>query len=190
MEHFWSNGLSDLYEVSYFLGDMFGDFIDNIYESESSWLFLFALMIPLIALVFDIYMSFILSMRFREIRVFNIFSSRSWKTIGSLRNASLNRVGISDTKLHPRDYGLRRFTLTPFAFRLRYKKAKAGDIIYCKDGLRSQYAGLKLHADGKTILYKYRTANGLYFSRLKPYEWSNTNGSQRMESIMHYKKNK
>ncbi len=189
MEHFWSNGLWDLQEVARFLGQQWASLINLIYESEWSWLFLFPLFVSLCALCLDIVLSFAFSVKFRQVKFFNVLSPKSWSMLkGEMRNS--NRVSLSDVRNSYRYTVARSFSLTPFAFRLRYKKAKAGDLIKSKDGLRSVYSGIKLSADGKTILYKYHTQYGTYYSTMNPYRWSNSNGSQRLNSVLHKSKKK
>lgn len=199
MEHFWSNGLWDLLDVSNFLADLFSDFIDKVYESEFSWLFYMALLVPMIALCFDIILSIILSLKIRQVRFVNILSPRSWsilKTSGMnyrgapLNNSKIYRTDYTDSKYKMRDFIIRKFKLTPFAMRLKYKKAKAGDYLLAKDGYGYFYAGIRLDSDNKTILYKYRGRNGIYFSKLSPYDWANASGSQRMDSVKYKMKRK
>lgn len=190
MQHFWEYGLWDLMEISSFLGNLWTDFIDRVYDSEFSWLFMFALLVPLISLCFDILMSFILSVRLREFRFFNVVSPKSWRMINEVRNRSINTPGMHDLKNHPRDIFLKYTRLSSLAVRLnQYKHAKAGDIIRCKDGFKSIYQGVKLKKDG-SVLYKYETNSKVLFSTLKPSQWSKSTGSQRMNSVkFHINKN-
>lgn len=189
MEHFWNYGIWDLQEITLFLSEMWSDFIHVVYESDWSWLFMFPLFVALCSMCIDIIFSLVLSFRSREVKIFNAFSPKSWSLLVS-HTRNCNRVGISENKYRSRDWHFRQFSLTPFAFRLRYKKAKAGDIIKCKDGQKTIYGGIYMGPQGQ-ILYKYKTQNGVYFSTMNPYDWSNSNGSQRLDSAVmrsNYKK--
>lgn len=190
MEHFWNHGIWDLFEVKDFILVMFTDFIDSFYETEYSWLFYFALLVPLMTFVFDLIMSFIFSVRFREFRFFNVVSPKSWRMVNESRNRSINNYSMSDLKNHPRDIFLKYTRLSSLAVRLnQYKNAKAGDIIRCKDGFKSIYQGVKLKNDG-SVLYKYETNSKVLFSTMKPLQWSKSTGSQRMDSVkFHINKN-
>lgn len=183
MEHFWSDGLWDFLMVGEYFLSWFDDLMNNIYESDYGWLFYMALLPPLMMFIFDLAMTFVLSVRCRELRFFNVVSPKSWHMLNNTKNSSLRNTSIIDNKLKSPLFFIRSFSLSPFAMRLSYKKAKNGDIIRSKDGLKSVYAGCKLTADGKT-LYKYRTNNGIYFSTLKPYQWAISKGSQRMDSVV------
>lgn len=173
----------DLYDVSYWLSDTFRDFLIEIYESEHGWLFYMALLPFVLGFVFDLLMSFILSVRLRELRFFNTLSPKSWRMINETRSQSIRAPGSGDLKNHPRDTFLKYTHLSSLAVRLNlYKNAKPGDIIRSKDGFKSIYQGVKLNKDG-SVLYKYHTNNGILFSTMKPSQWAKSTGSQRMSSV-------
>lgn len=189
---FFNEALWDLVDCSYWLSDMFHDFLDVIYESEEwGWMFYLALFPTLFLFVFDLMMTFILSVRLRELKLFNAFSPKSWRMLNDSRNRSINNYSMSDLKNHPRDTFLKYTRLSSLAVRLnQYKHVKAGDIIRSKDGFKSVYQGVKLNKDG-SVLYKYHTNNGILFSTMKPSQWAKSTGSQRMNSVKFtLKKNK
>ncbi len=191
MDNFFDYALWDLYEVGYWLSELISDFMREVYESEWGWMFYLALMPFVLTFCFDLIMSFILSVRLRELKLFNAFSPKSWRMINETKNRSINNYSMSDLKNHPRDTFLKYTRLSSLAVRLnQYKHAKAGDIIRSKDGFKSIYQGVKLNKDG-SVLYKYHTNNGILFSTLKPSQWSKSTGSQRMNSVKFtLKKNK
>lgn len=125
---------------------------------------------------FDLLMSFILSIRHRELKFFNCFSPKSWRIIGDQRN-------------HTREVSLKYTRLSSLAVGMfRYKNACAGDVIRHKDGTRTTYLGTRMH-NGQYV-YAYNTQNGIVFSTLKPSKWAKANGSQRADSTVKvFKKN-
>ncbi len=191
MDNFFNNALWDLYDVAYWLSETIADFMHQIYESEWGWMFYLALMPFVLTFCFDLIMSFILSVRLRELKLFNAFSPKSWRMINESKNRSINNYSMSDLKNHPRDIFLKYTRLSSLAVRLnQYKHVKAGDIIRSKDGFKSVYQGVKLNKDG-SVLYKYHTNNGILFSTMKPSQWAKSTGSQRMNSVKFtLKKNK
>lgn len=191
MDSFFDYYIWDVYEVLDWLLETIRSFLSSLFDSEYSWLFYLALLPALLMFVFDILMTFILSVRLREFRFFNVVSPKSWRMVNEVRNRSVNNNLSSDLKNHPRDYFLKYTRLSSLAVRLnQYKHAKAGDIIRCKDGFKSIYQGVKLKKDG-TVLYKYETNSKVLFSTLKPSQWSKSTGSQRMNSVkFHIDKNK
>lgn len=183
MDNFFDYALWDLYEVGYWLSDTIANFMHVVYESDYGWMFYLALMPFVLTFCFDLIMSFILSVRLRELKLFNAFSPKSWRMVNETRNRSINNYSMSDLKNHPRDTFLKYTRLSSLAVYLKqYKNAKAGDIIRSKDGFKSVYQGVKLNKDG-SVLYKYETNSKVYFSSMKPSQWSKSTGSQRMDSV-------
>lgn len=183
MDSFFDYYIWDVYEVLDWLLETIRSFLSSLFDSEYSWLFYLALLPALLMFVFDILMTFILSVRLREFRFFNVVSPKSWRMVNEARTRSINTPGMHDMKNHPRDILLKYTRLSSLAVRLNmYKHAKAGDIIRCKDGFKSVYQGVKLNKDG-SVLYKYHTNNGILFSTMKPSQWAKSTGSQRMNSV-------
>lgn len=150
-------------------------FLNTIYgRSQWSYLFFCALLPFVLSFVFDIVMSFILSVRLREIRLFNCFSPRSWRLYGDVKN----RVNSSDLRLKPLYLSL-RYTRVNSVLLSKFKKFKAGDIIRCADGFKATYLGMRLVGD--EYLYAYKTPNGIYYSRLSPKKFAKSTGSMRIE---------
>lgn len=149
-------------------------FLNTIYgRYQWGYLFYCALLPSLLMFVFDIIMSFILSVRYRQIKFFNALSPKSWRIIGEQKNFP-REVSIKHTRLSPLSIGLLRYK--------SYKNARSGDIIRSKDGFKSTYLGSGLHNGEQVFVYK--TSNGFIFSTLRPYEWSKALGSQRNDSTV------
>lgn len=166
--------LASFYRVFRFFERMFSDLITKTYKAtEYNFLFYMALLPFVLMFVFDVVMSFILSIRYRQIKIFNAFSAKSWRIIGEQKNFP-REVSIKHTRLSPLAIGLLRYK--------SYKNARSGDIIRSKDGFKSTYLGSGLH-NGEQV-YVYKTSNGFIFSTLRPYEWSKALGSQRNDSTV------
>lgn len=70
--------------VSQFLQKIFSKFFSTFYEYDGGYyLFITALLPFMLMFVVDILFSFIFSVRSREIRFFNVFSPKSWKSFNS-----------------------------------------------------------------------------------------------------------
>lgn len=123
--------------------------------------------------VFDLVMSFILSIRYRQIKIFNVFSSKSWRIIGEQKNYARD----VSTK-----YNRLSFLSVSILRNSKLKKARSGDLIRHKDGGYSTFLGTRL-CDNQYV-YAYKTVNGIVYSTLKPYKWAKANGSQRNDSII------
>ncbi len=65
---------------------------------------------------------------------------------------------------------------------LKFRKYRAGDVIYSRDGLKATYLGMRLKYD--EYLYAYKTSNGIYYSRLNPKQFVKSSGSQRIENTV------
>ena len=118
-------------------------------------------------------MSFILSIRYRQFKIFNAFSVKSWRIIGEQKNFP-REVSIKHSRLSPLTIGILR--------NKSYKNARSGDIIRHSDGFKSTYLGSGLHNGEQVFVYK--TSNGVIFSTLRPLEWSKAKGSQRNDSTV------
>ncbi len=188
-DDFFDNRILDFDEVLIWFLDSFYNLLNVFYEHEYSWLFYLALFPAFLMLCFDIIMSFILSVRLRELRFFNVLSPKSWRVVNESRAYSQRYKAVFDSKNHPRESSLKYTRLSSFAMKLKqYKHAKAGDIIRCKDGQKFVYQGAKLGKDG-SVLYVYRNNSGVYYSNMKPSQWSKSLGSQRNGSVVKsYKK--
>ena len=168
-------------EVILFFRTRTNVFLNTIYgKSEWSYLFYCALMPVVLAFVFDLVMSFILSFRLREIKFFNCFSVNSWRLISDSRNKYNNR-SISDSRIKPL-FSFPRFTRLNMFMIMKFRKFRAGDVIYSRDGLKATYLGMRLKDD--EYLYTYKTSNGIYYSRLSPKQFINSSGSQRIENTV------
>ena len=153
---------------------MFGDLISKTYnETQYNFLFYMALLPFVLMFVFDLLMSFILSIRYRQIKIFNVFSAKSWRIIGEQKNFSRD-VSLKHSRLSPLSIGILR--------NKSYKNAQSGDIIHHKDGFKSTYLGSGLHNGEQVFVYK--TSNGVIFSTLRPNEWAKSKGSQRNDSTV------
>lgn len=187
---------NDFYQVGLWVISHCRIFLQTVYSSNG-WNFLFYTAFLPIILTFcaDLIFSFILSFKTKEIRFFNVLSPKSWKSFSANRvNAPLsnNRLrSISDLKNHGRDISPKYLHLSSLSIRLnnKYKKAKSGDIIRCKDGERFVYCGMRIDAKNSP-LYAYRGKSGVYYSTMKPSKWSVSTGSQRGASIKMSYKNK
>ena len=152
---------------------MFRDLLLKTYKSDYDFLFYMALLPFVLIFVFDLVMSFILSIRYRQIKFFNSFSAKSWRIIGEQKNFS-REVSLKHSRLSPFSIGILR--------NRSYKNARSGDIIRHKDGFKSTYLGSGLHNGEQVFVYK--TSNGVIFSTLRPLEWSRAKGSQRNDSTV------
>ena len=151
----------------------------NQFYTNTKWNYLFycAMLPAVLAIVFDIVMSFILSVRLREIRFFNCFSPRSWRLLGDNKN----RVNSSDVRLKPFNSSL-RFTRFNSVLFMKFKKYRAGDVVRANDGFKATYLGMRFFDDN--YYYAYKTENGIYYSRLSPKQFINSSGSQRIENTV------
>lgn len=151
----------------------------NQFYTNPKWNYLFycAMLPAVLAIVFDIVMSFILSVRLREIRFFNCFSPRSWRLYGDVKN----RVKTPDMRLKPFNFSL-RFTRFNSVLFMKFKKYKSGDLIRCKDGFRATFLGMRSINDN--YYYVYKTSNGIYYSRLSPKQFAYSSGSQRIDNTV------
>ena len=153
-------------------------FLNVLYnQPKYNYLFYCALLPALLSLVFDIVMSFILSIRLREVRFFNCFSSRSWRLYGDTKN----RVKSSDVRLKSFNASLRFTRLNSVLF-MKFKKYRAGDVVRANDGFKATYLGMRFFDDN--YYYAYKTSNGIYYSRLSPKHFVNSSGSQRIENTV------
>ena len=161
------------YRVFRFFERIFTDFITKIYTGTHGYLFYMAFLPFVLMFVFDLVMSFILSIRYRQIKIFNAFSSKSWRIIGEQKNYT-RESALKFSRLSSLSIGILRYK--------SYMKARSGDLIRHKDGSRSTYLGTRLYEN--KYLYAYKTQNGIVYSTLKPYNWSKANGSQRNDSTV------
>ena len=153
-------------------------FLNTLYnQPKYNYLFYCAMLPVLLSLVFDIVMSFILSIRLREIRFFNCFSSRSWRLYGDVKN----RVNSSDVRLKP-SLGSLRYTRLNRALLMKFKKYRRGDVVRADDGFKATYLGMRSIDDN--YYYAYKTSNGIYYSRLSPKQFVHSSGSQRIDNTV------
>ena len=80
------------------------------------------------------------------------------------------------------NYLFPRFTRLNMFMILKFRKFRAGDVIYSRDGVKAVYLGMRLKGDD--YLYAYKTSNGIYYSRLSPKQFINSSGSQRIENTV------
>ena len=173
--------LIDFNEVIKFFRTRTNVLLNTIYgKGEWNYLFFCALMPVVLAFVFDLVMSFILSFRLREIRFFNCLSASSWRLYSDSRNKYNNR-SISDSRMKP-IFSFPRFTRLNMFMILKFRKFRAGDVIYSRDGLKATYLGMRLIGD--EYFYAYYTSNGIYYSRLSPKQFVKSSGSQRIENTV------
>ncbi len=189
------NFFNDFYKVGLWVISHCRSFLQQIY-SNNNWNFLFYTALLPVVLMFcaDLIFTFILSFRCREIRFFNVLSPSSWKSLNNLRLnqsvAAYRLQSLKEIRNYGRDLAPKYLHLSFFSLRLnKYRKAKAGDVIRCKDGERFVYVGMRLDAKNSP-LYAYRGKNGVYYSTMKPSKWSASTGSQRGASIKMSYKNK
>ena len=137
-------------------------------------------MLPvLLSLVFDIVMTFILSVRLREIRFFNCFSPRSWRLYGDIKN----RVKSSDLRLKS-SLGSLRYTRLNRSLLMKFKKYRRGDVVRADDGFKATYLGMRYIDDN--YYYAYKTSNGIFYSRLSPKQFVHSSGSQRIDNTVRF----
>lgn len=173
MEHFLDYGMWDLYEVMFWVYETFNDFLDKVFEGEYGWLFYLAFFPGVLLFVFDLVMTFILSFRCRQLRLFNVFSLKSWNALRFRYNSQ-------------RDIGQLRLRFTgfsSFSLRLRkFKKMRPGDTFRSVDGTKFTYGGMRVDSNGQ-FMYSYRSSDGIFLSPLKPAKWAKLTRGQQLESI-------
>lgn len=151
----------------------------NQFYTNNKWNYLFycAMLPAVLAIVFDIVMSFILSVRLREIRFFNCLSPRAWRLYGDAKN----RVNSSDVRLKPSNGSLRYSRLNR-ALLMKFKKYRRGDVVRADDGTKATYLGMRFFDDN--YYYAYKTSNGIYYSRLSPKQFVHSSCSQRIDNTV------
>lgn len=175
-----------LYDILYWFGDKFNGLIHFFYDDDR-WNFLFySAFFPALAMfVVDIVMSFYLSVRCREVRLFNVISPKSWRTLKDVHS-----VRLTDSKNHSRDFSLKYTKIIPSFLSAKYLKTiKAGDKFKCRDGAKYQYCGMRSGSQN-SVLYAYRYNGKLYYSSLKPSKFATASATARNNSFKYvYEKN-
>lgn len=151
----------DLNTVSNFLFNRIGRkfFLTFYRSSDSYFLFLTALLPFILMFCFDIVMSFILSVRSRQLRFFNILSPRSWRTFNSSVYNSLPPDRLKAATPANRHSSTFTNIFSPYIYRVN-------DTIRCRSGVRAIYLGTRF-IDGKKT-YLYRVGGTVYSSNLRP----------------------
>ena len=102
------NFFDSFYRVFRFFERMFGDLISRTYKvTEYNFLFYMAFLPFVLMFVFDLVMSFILSIKYRQLKLFNALSSKSWRIIGEQKNFP-REVSIKHSRLSPLTIGILR----------------------------------------------------------------------------------
>lgn len=175
-----------LYDILYWFGEKFNNLV-NVFFDDDRWNFLFyTAFFPALAMfVIDIVLSFYLSVRYREVRFFNVVSPKSWHQIKDIHS-----VRLTDAKNHSRDYSLKFSRLSPSIITNKYLKSiKAGDKFKCRDGAKYQYCGMRSGTQN-SVLYAYRYNGKLYYSSLKPSKFATASATARNNSFRYvYEKN-
>jgi hypothetical protein len=153
--------MRDMGDVFQFLvRTVFTKFFSTFYNDGDKYpLFLTALLPFLLMFVVDIVFSFVLSIRAREVRFFNVLSPRSWRTFNSSAYNSLppdrlkaatpaNRHASTFTNIH-----------MPFIYRVN-------DTIRLRSGVHALYLGTKYINGQKAFVY--RIGGKIYSSTLRP----------------------
>lgn len=145
-----------LNSVSAFLRKVFLNFFSTFYEYDNGYyLFITALLPFMLMFVVDILLSFIFSIRGREIRFFNVLSPKSWKLFNSQTYNRLPAERLKPMTLTNRNVSL----FQPYTYRVN-------DVLRLKCGLRATYLGIK-YVDGHKA-YIYKVNHKIYSSTLSP----------------------
>lgn len=147
--------------------------------------------------IVDLLLSFVYSVRVREVKFINILSPRSMSSFKnglsshsvhsiqskdySNRNSRIN----GDVKNYPRENSLKyvRFMPAPI-LKILYSKVRAGDSVRTRDGSRFTYVGMRMH-NGNPY-FAYRNKDGLYLSSIKPKSFYRINLSKFRSSVVKF----
>lgn len=191
--YFW-----DLLEVYEHFIDMFNDFFSFLFNDERwNWIFYMVFLPTVLMFVVDLLLSFIFSIRVREVRFINILSPRSMSTFkagfSSRSSSSLSSKKFNDrnsringyVKNYPRKNFLKyvRFAPAPL-LKLVYSKVSAGDMVRTRDGSRFTYVGMRMY-DGKPY-FAYRNKDGVYYSTIKPKSFYKSNVAKFKSSVVKF----
>lgn len=151
----------DMNAVSNFLFNRIGrKFFLTFYRTDKSYyLFLTALLPFILMFCFDIIMSFILSVRSRQFRFFNVLSPRSWRSFNSSAYNSLPPDRLKAATPANRHSSTFTNIFSPYIYRVN-------DTIRCRSGVHAIYLGTRF-IDGKKT-YLYRVGGTVYSSNLRP----------------------
>ncbi len=191
--YFW-----DLLEVYEHFMNMFNDFFSVLFNDERwNWIFYMIFLPTVLMFVVDLLLSFLFSVRVREVRFINILSPRSMSIFkagftshssSSLSSKNFNdrnsRIN-GDVKNYPRENVLKyvRFAPAPL-LKLVYSKVRAGDMVRTRDGSRFTYVGMRMH-EGKPY-FAYRNKDGLYLSTIKPKSFYKSNVAKFKSSVVKF----
>lgn len=155
------NFFEDMKSVMSFLFTKIGRrFFQTFYHSDKAYyLFLTALLPFILMFCFDIVMSFILSVRSRQFRIFNVFSPRSWRSFNSSAYNSLPSDRLKAATPSNRYSSTFTNIFSPYIYRVN-------DTIRCRSGINAIYLGTRF-IDGKKS-YLYKVGGTVYSSNLRP----------------------
>ena len=135
-------------------------FFLTFYRSDKAYyLFLTALLPFILMFCFDIIMSFILSVRSRQFRFFNVLSPKSWRTFNSTAYNSLPPDRLKAATPSNRHSSTFTNIFSPYIYRVN-------DTIRCRSGVHAIYLGTRF-IDGKKA-YLYKVGGKVYSSNLRP----------------------
>lgn len=155
---------TDLLPIHDFLRSVFMQLFGTLYNTselkpKQVALFWTALFPVILMIAFDIIMSFIFSIRARDIRFFNVLSPKSWRNFNA---SAYNNLPVE--RLKPLT-SVNRFSSTfknifpPYHYRVN-------DSFKLKNGYSATYVGCR-YIDGLKY-YQYRILGKTYLSHLKP----------------------
>lgn len=146
--------------MSFLFTKIYRKFFQTFYRSDKAYyLFLTALLPFILMFCFDIVMSFILSVRSRQFRFFNVLSPRSWRTFNTSAYNSLPPDRLKAATPANRHSSTFTNIFSPYIYRVN-------DTIHCRSGVHAIYLGTRF-IDGKKA-YLYRVGATVYSSNLRP----------------------
>lgn len=153
--------MRDMGDVFQFLlRTVFTKFFSTFYNDGDKYpLFLTALLPFLLMFVVDIVFSFVLSIRAREVRFFNVLSPRSWRSFNSSAYNSLPPDRLKAATPANRHSSTFTNIFSPYIYRVN-------DTIRCRSGVHAIYLGTRF-IDGKKA-YLYKVGGKVYSSNLRP----------------------
>lgn len=153
--------MRDMGDVFQFLlRTVFTKFFSTFYNDGDKYpLFLTALLPFLLMFVVDIVFSFVLSIRAREVRFFNVLSPRSWRSFNSSAYNSLPPDRLKAATPANRHSSTFTNIFSPYIYRVN-------DTIRCRSGVHAIYLGTRF-IDGKKA-YLYKVGGNVYSSNLRP----------------------
>lgn len=151
---------SDFISVMSFLFNKIGRrFFFTFYHGDGYYLFLTALLPFIFMFCFDIIMSFIFSVRCRQVRFFNLLSPRSWRAFNSSAYNSLPPDRLKAATPANRFTSTFKGIYSPFIYRVN-------DSIRLRNGYSATYLGTK-YVNGQRA-YIYRIDGKLLSCSLRP----------------------